>query len=471
VKNNSSFVYTLALILGDFLALIAAFASAYFVRFRVINPELASTQSGTVFLYAVLSTLPLWIIAQSFIGLYRQEVFDKRFSELGRLFVGSFLGILTVIGYDFMTGSDIFPGRLVPVYGLLIGFTFLVIFRNIARAIRRALFTYGYGVTDVLIIGDTPISLETAHIINDTRHSGQRVVGIVGKKSSKFAYYKTFQDSIKDLPNLPQLILHTELYKRQDMNNQILQYAQEQHISYRFLPGNSDMFAGNIHVDLFAGRPVIAVHQTSLVGWGRLAKRLFDIFFSSLLLLLLSPLLIIVGVLNLLSSGGIFFRQIRLTRFNSEFSVFKFRSQYKKYDGTTPEEAFQMMSRPELSKEYRDNGDFLQNDPRVTKFGRFLRASSIDELPQLINVIKGDLSLVGPRALIPQELSQYEKKHAILSVKSGITGLAQVSGRRSISFAERRKLDMFYVQNWSFWLDVTILLKTFRAVLTGNGAK
>jgi lipopolysaccharide/colanic/teichoic acid biosynthesis glycosyltransferase len=113
----------------------------------------------------------------------------------------------------------------------------------------------------------------------------------------------------------------------------------------------------------------------------------------------------------------------------------------------------------------------LPEDPRITPFGKFLRATSLDELPQLINVLKGDISLVGPRALVPQELDTHAKKHTILSVKSGLTGLAQVSGRRDISFDERRQLDMYYVQNWSFGLDLTILIKTVRAVLRGSGAK
>src|SRR5581483_10782127 len=116
---------------------------------------------------------------------------------------------------------------------------------------------------------------------------------------------------------------------------------------------------------------------------------------------------------------------------------------------------------------YREKGDYLEKDPRTTAFGRFLRKTSLDELPQLFNVIKGDLSLVGPRALIPGELELYAKKHTILSVKSGLTGLAQVSVRRNISFDERRKLDMYYVQNWSFWMDVVILFKTIRTVISG----
>jgi undecaprenyl-phosphate galactose phosphotransferase len=119
-----------------------------------------------------------------------------------------------------------------------------------------------------------------------------------------------------------------------------------------------------------------------------------------------------------------------------------------------------MMGKPELAKAYRENGDSLPNDPRITKFGAFLRRTSLDEIPQLINIFKGDISLVGPRALIAAELQNYAYKNLILSVKSGLTGLAQISGRRDIPFEERRKLDLYYVQNWSFWFDITILLKT-----------
>jgi lipopolysaccharide/colanic/teichoic acid biosynthesis glycosyltransferase len=151
--------------------------------------------------------------------------------------------------------------------------------------------------------------------------------------------------------------------------------------------------------------------------------------------------------------------------------LYKFRTMKQKYSGMTPEDAFAAMGKPELIKKYRDNGDFLTDDPRVSRIGRFLRRTSLDELPQLINVVKGDTSLVGPRSLVPQELSEYERRHTILSVKSGLTGLAQVSGRRDISFDERRKLDMYYVQNWSFWMDLGILLKTLRVVITGSGAK
>lgn len=473
MKNNASAVYALFLVVGDFLALVAAFVSAYFLRFKLLPSGGAALIPGRTFVYTILGTLPLWILVHAFIGLYNQEVYEKRFSELGRLAVGAFLGILTVIGYDFMTDGKLFPGRLVPLYGLIIGFTFLFIFRTIARRFRHLLFKYGIGISNILIIGDTTASEQIAHEINDSIHSGQRVLGIVGKQSADFAYFRSFTESREILQELPHGIIQTELYKTQELNDEILRYAQEHHIAYRFVPGNNDLFVGNIAVELFAGLPVIAVHQTALIGWGRLAKRLFDLLAATISLIIVSPFLLIVVVLIKIfdPKGGVFFRQTRLTRFNREFEVFKFRTMKQKYSGLTPEEAFEKMAKPKLAEIYRTNGDYLPNDPRTTLIGRFMRRTSIDELPQLFNVLKGDISLVGPRALIPQELNEYEKKHTILSVKSGLTGLAQISGRRDISFDERRKIDMFYVQNWSFWLDISILMRTMRAVVKGTGAK
>ncbi len=472
MKNNASAVFSLFLIVGDFLALVAAFAVAYFMRFRWFATPGTSTVAGRTYIITIISVLPLWILVNGLLGLYNQSVYDRRFREIGRLLFGSFLGILMVIGYDFMTEGKLLPGRLVPLYGLIIGFTFLVIFRSIARWIRHALFNYGVGISNILIVGDTAASSEIARIMSDTRNTGVRIAGIVDHDSKdKFKHFNSFAEALEQLAEAPHGIIQTELYKSAERNDEILQYAQTNHISYRFVPGNSDLFVGNITVELFAGLPVIAVHQTPLIGWGRILKRLFDLVISLCLLIFLAPFLLLIAIVNRIWGGGVFFRQDRLTRFNNTFRVYKFRTQYKKYDGTTPEEAFEMMGKPELAKTYRANGDFLDKDPRITPIGRFLRKTSLDELPQLINVLRGDISLVGPRALIPQELNKYEKRHKILSVKSGLTGLAVISGRRDISFEERRTIDMYYVQNWSFWLDITILLRTIRIVINGSGAK
>jgi exopolysaccharide biosynthesis polyprenyl glycosylphosphotransferase len=465
---------------GDFLALVLAFVGAYILRVTfglTIGERIVAHPVHSITYIKIFALLaPFWLLIFALLGLYSSNIYEKRFAEAGRLFMGSFAGLLFVLAYAYASNQVIFPAKLVPVYGFILAFLFVLLFRNLARATRSLLFKFNIGITNLLVVGDTKITAELIKSLWDSKTSGYRIVGIVGKNLAENINLPTFESFSEATEKIGSNDIHsivqTELYANSDKNNEVLTFAQEHHIAYRFVPGNTELFVGNLEVELFRQSvPVVAVHQTALIGWGRIVKRLFDLFVSIVLLLVTSPIFIIIALLNKLFSGGVFFRQARLTRFDNEFRVFKFRTQYKKYDGTTPEEAFTMMGKPELIKKYRENGDYLEKDPRVTPFGRFLRRTSLDELPQLFNVIRGDLSLVGPRALIPEELKAYAKHHAILSVKSGLTGLAQVSGRRNISFDERRNLDMYYVQNWSFWNDIIILLKTIRVVLTGSGAK
>jgi exopolysaccharide biosynthesis polyprenyl glycosylphosphotransferase len=478
VKNNASLFYNVCLVAGDAFAITLAFTVAYILRVTLNHTPISAEVGSHTYITILISLLPFWILIFGLLGLYNSRVYDKRFSELGRLLIGTFIGMLFVISYSYLADKTIFPARLVTLYGFLLAFSFVFVFRTIARGIRRELFNFGIGINNALIIGDTPLAQELISSLSNTSASGYRVVGVVGghkhRLSTDYDYpmFDTFSDAVLALKRKQlHTIVQTELYAATDRNDEILTYAQEQHIAYRFVPGNSELFVGNIQVDLFQSVPVIAVHQTALIGWGRVVKRLTDLLLGGVMLLIALPFMAAIAIMELVSgSGSIFFRQQRLTRFNYTFTVYKFRTQYAQYDGTTPEEAFAMMGKPELSKKYRENGDYLKKDPRITPLGRFLRRTSLDELPQLFNVVRGDISLVGPRALIPEELEIYAKRHAILSVKSGLTGLAQVSGRRDISFDERRKLDLFYVQNWSFWNDLVILAKTVWIVLFHKGA-
>ena len=473
MKSNASLRYNAFLVVGDFLALVVAFIGAFVLRVTLDSRPIAASVSATTYLRVFLVLLPFWILIFTLLGLYENRIYEKRFIEIGRLFVGSFIGLLFVIFWNFLSVKPIFPAKLVPIYGFVLAFILLVVFRNLARLLRTLSFRFGHGITNVLIIGNTAVTTELADSLYNSSRSGYKVVGMVGKQSTEHKDIKVFSSfdeacSKIGIHNIHSIV-QTELYASSEKNNAILEFAQVNHIAYRFIPGNTELFVGNIEVELFRSSvPVIAIHQTPLLGWGRIIKRVFDIAVAILLIILTSPIIVVVSIANYFASGGVFFRQTRLTRFNQKFRVFKFRSQYKKYDGTTPEEAFEQIGKPELAKAYRENGDFLMEDPRITPFGKFLRRTSLDELPQLFNVLRGDLSLVGPRALIPQELSAYEKRHAILSVKSGITGLAQVSGRKNINFEERRQLDIYYVQNWSFWMDVVILVKTLRVILQGS---
>jgi exopolysaccharide biosynthesis polyprenyl glycosylphosphotransferase len=478
MKNNSSLVYSVLLVIGDFFALVAAFSVAYVLRVTLDHTPISSDVHAVTYISIIATLLPFFIIVFALLGLYYPRVYNNRFGEFGRLIPSCLIGILGVISYAYLANVQIFPARLVTIYGFLLAFCFVLLFRTIARGIRRALFRYGVGISNVLIVGNTRLTLELLDSLSNTGVTGYRVVGIVGydqhklERSLHIPHFDNFAAAVAKLDRQIHTIVQTELYASGPKNDEILVYAQEHHLDYRFVPGNGELFVGKIEAELFHSIPVIAVHQTALIGWGRVAKRVTDLILSSVALVIASPVMLLTALaIKLFGGGSVFFRQTRLTRNDHPFKVFKFRSQYPQYDGTTPEQAFAQMGKPELAKEYRQNGDFLPDDPRITPVGRLIRRLSIDELPQLFNVFRGDISLVGPRALIPQELAEYKKRHAILSVKSGITGLAQVSGRRNISFDERRQLDLYYVQNWSFWGDIVIIARTVWVTVTGKGAE
>jgi exopolysaccharide biosynthesis polyprenyl glycosylphosphotransferase len=476
MKNNASLVYSACLVIGDFLALVAAFVAAYILRVSLDPRPLIEPIGALTYLEIFLAVLPFWILIFAILGMYDHNIYEKRFKEAGRLLLGSFIGLLFVIFLNFLADKPIFPARLIPIYGFALAFVFLLVFRNFARFIRIQLFKKDHGLTRVLLVGNTLMTLELLDWLADSKKSGYKVVGVVGGKKSigghnvpLYYNFEEFQQAYKgDLHG----IIQTELYADESKNARILTAAQENHVGYRFVPGNTELFVGNIEVELFRSSvPVIVVRQTALFGWGRIVKRIFDLLAGGLALIILSPIMLLVAIGLKISepNAPLLYKPKRLGRFGGTIKMYKFRSMKQQYSNMSPEEGFAKMGKPELAKLFRDNGDQLEKDPRVTPFGRFLRKTSLDELPQLWNVVRGDISLVGPRPLDPFELDKHPKKNLILAVKTGLTGLAVVSGRRDIPFEERRKLDLYYVQNWTFWLDIVILVKTIRAVFSGRG--
>jgi exopolysaccharide biosynthesis polyprenyl glycosylphosphotransferase len=204
--------------------------------------------------------------------------------------------------------------------------------------------------------------------------------------------------------------------------------------------------------------------EPTLKGWKIALKRIIDIAVSSVALLLLAPLFFLIGALIKLDSPGpVFFRQIRLGRGGKPFNCYKFRSMRQEAE----------QERPGLTHLDEAKGPIfkIKGDPRITGPGNILRRFSLDELPQLINVFLGDMSLVGPRPPLPSEVEQYEDWHRErLNIPPGITGLWQVMGRSDLSFDEMVMLDLFYAENWSLWLDFKIMVRTLPTVLLGRGA-
>lgn len=471
-------LYSIALIFGDFLTLLAAFTLAYVVRVQFDARPLVAQIHGVDFIYTSLALIPFWLLAFASLGLYDSKIYSRRLTEIGRLFIGSIIGILIVLGYAFVVDEPVFPARLVAVYAFAGSFLALVVAREIIRQVRTLLFRYGRGVSRVLIIGTTDAVSDIATQLDDTHRSGYHVVAIAGPKrivpkDFRGHHFTSLEQALDTLDRMRvTTIVQTDLYDSSDRNQQILSAAQSHHISYNFIPGEPEFYSGKNTVDVFLGYPVITVHQTPLVGWGEIVKRLFDLIATTIILIVLSPLLLLIIVLQkILNPGPIFFAANRLTRYSTPFGMLKFRSMRPEIGKKDAVQDFIDMGMPDLAEEYRVHRKILSRpDPRITPFGHFLRKTSLDELPQLFNVLKGDLSLVGPRPIEPIELPNYKGRGGLLlSVKSGMTGLWQVSGRNDLAFEKRVELELYYAQNWSFWLDLKILLKTPGALIKRRG--
>jgi len=241
----------------------------------------------------------------------------------------------------------------------------------------------------------------------------------------------------------------------------ILNYCQIVGINFKMSPTLLKAKIIALEFDSIESIPLLDLKRTPLDGWGKIIKRMLDIIISLVMIIVLSPIMLLVAIIIKITSpkGPVLFKQSRVG-LRKNFNFIKFRSMHPDAE--------------KLHQEYiKKYGNMfkLKNDPRVTKFGSFLRKTSLDELPQFITVLKGDMSIVGPRPPMPQEVELYSvKEKKRLGVKPGMTGLWQVSGRSNTSFDEWVRLDIFYIENWSLWLDISIMVKTLWTILGKRGA-
>jgi exopolysaccharide biosynthesis polyprenyl glycosylphosphotransferase len=478
MTRRNSKLYSLTLMLVDALVLVAVFAIAYVTRVQYDPRPLLHNIYAYDYMVSFLLIVPFWIAIFGLIGLYQTRVYNRRLVEWSRIAIGTFLGILLIIGWEYISDKELFPARLVTAYALVGSFILIVIEREVMRIIRSLSFRYGKGVRRVLLIGTSGMIGDIARNLGDTAHSGYIVAAVAGPKKTlggveSALHFSTPESALKKIEELGiSTIIQTDLYENPERNQLILSTAQSHHIDYNFIPSESEFYSGKNTVDIFLGYPMITVYQTPLVGWGAIVKRLFDFVVSLLLIIILSPFLFGIFIIKkVVDPGPAFYISKRLSQFSQPIGLIKFRSMGAHYGGKDASDEFRAMGREDLVQEYEKNRK-VENDPRITKFGAWLRRSSIDEFPQLLNVLKGDLSLVGPRPILPQEVKLAHGRTALLhSVKSGMTGLWQVSGRSALNFDDRIELELFYAQNWTFWLDIKILFKTFRVVVRGKGAR
>lgn len=477
-SRNTKF-YSLLLLIADIAALIIAFSIAYVVRVQNDPRPLLVPVYAQTYLLTFLAIVPFWVITFVSLGLYSSTTYNRRLVEWTKIAIGSLIGILLIIGWEYVTEERVFPARLVAAYALVGSFLLLLFEREVMRTLRSLLFRLGRGTSRVLIIGNSEATKDIARELAETKKSGYRVVALncPSRLVPKELSVEHFTDTDQALASIERLaittIIQTDLYDSAERNQRILSAAQIKHINYSFIPGEAEFYSGKNTVDVFLGYPMISVSQTPLIGWGAIAKRIFDTLASTVLLIILSPVFLVLMLLQkIFNPGPIFYLSNRLSQFSKPVRLIKFRTMRDRPTAhLDAADEFRAMGREDLAKEYEKNHK-VTNDPRITRFGNFLRTTSLDELPQLLNVLRGELSLVGPRPILPQEVKFSKGKAALLhSVKSGVTGLWQVSGRSELSFDERIELETFYAQNWSFWLDIKILLKTLMVVIRKQGAK
>jgi exopolysaccharide biosynthesis polyprenyl glycosylphosphotransferase len=416
----------------------------------------------------------VWHIIFLIFGLYRSKRLTARWVEIFAVIKAISFGTLIVIGAGFLFSFEIVTPFFISVFWLT-GCINLLLGRFIMRIVLARIRRRGHNLRFMLIVGTNRRGLQFAKNIEAKKQAGYRVIGFVDDDwwgiedfSQSGFEVVTSLDGFSDFVRhhvVDEVVICLPLKSHYDQLSQILRHCEEQGIIVRFLPNIFDLTLARSSIEQFQGEAMM-VYKGGIGSWQIIAKRMFDIPVAAALLTLFSPLFLIVSLLIKISStGSVFFVQRRLGLNKRIFKVYKFRTMFSDAEQKRDEiEHLNEVSGPVFK---------IKKDPRVTPLGKYLRITSIDELPQLINVLKGDMSLVGPRPLPVRDYNGFDQDwyRRRFSIRPGITCLWQVNGRSNIPFEQWMELDMEYIDQWSFWLDLRILIKTIPAVFRTSGAQ
>ncbi len=462
--KKSELIFSALLVPVDFLMFLAAGIVAYFIR---ISPLIAQWRPVLFTLNLPFQRYLILLIAVSIFGilvfavsgLYNITPQKRLFKEFFQIVVAISATLLVVILYIFF-GRELFESRFI----ILVAWAFAIVFISLGRFLikkiqRYVVSKYNVGIHWVIVIGKDKMTKKVIREINSRPDLGYRLV----RHFPELTIEKIKNFLKKSKPQIDEVILASPHYERSEVL-EILDFCEEQRIGFKFVPNLFQTLTTNIELDTFDSAPLIEIKRTPLDGWGKIIKRTVDVFGSFLGLILLSPLFLILGLIIRFDSKGPIFVKLKRVSQRKEFYLYKFRSMVKNAE---------VLKKDLLEYNIRKEGPLfkMKNDPRITKVGKFLRKLRIDELPQLFNVFKGEMSLIGPRPHQPDEIAKYEKHHKkILLIKPGMTGMAQISGSSNLPFEEEVKLDSYYIENWSLKKDTYILLKTFIILFTDRSA-
>ncbi len=478
--NIKNFIKVICLLLIDLLAFYCALVLAFSTRklMNVLSPNLIELNRSLAYFIAIW-WLPL--VYLSFLAYERLYVKQLPFwDEAKRLTMAATVSTVTILA---MITLGKMAGQVSRLTMILLWAYALFLFPLFRLLGKKALRRTGFWRENVIIIGAGTAGREAARGILSEVHLGYHLIGFLddddekigteiavnGKSYKIFGKTKNFTKFV-NLLNISTIIIalpSLPVDKLAELTNNVQKCTK----NILLIPDVKGIALTNTELyHLFVQQLFLLKINNNLQSpYNRFIKRTFDIAVSLLMLPFLLPLIAVVGVLIRLDSPGrALYRHKRVGRRGMPFSVYKFRSMYR----DSKERLEQILKTEPAAKQEWETYFKLKNDPRITRMGKFLRKTSLDELPQIFNVLKGDMSLVGPRPVIEEEILKYYKEYADYYhlVRPGITGLWQVSGRNDVDYDKRVRLDSWYVLNWSLWLDILMLFKTIGVVLKREGA-
>ena len=463
------------LVVCDCLAILLCFGLAYLFRADVLPAVFPSLRHKPVLFSAYFNKtymLCLWIGVFLYEKLYTRR--HSFWEETRSLIKSSTISFVLITVAVFVTKEYFYFSRVIIFTAWLLSMAILPGLRYITKT---ALLRLGLWRKKVMIIGSTESTSSLIEAIKQNTIMGYEIVGCLTDEAAEVGQgisgvpilghfdeieewkKKTrFEDIIVTFPNLPRHRLVSLLKAWEAVSDTI-----------RYIPRTGDLITTGIEIENIGKVLSLVVRKNLHKPWNIFLKTVFEYVLAVVLVILFLPLLLVIAAaIRLDSQGAIFFRQERYGKRGKVIKVIKFRSMYT--DSARRLEEY-LEENPSAREEWSRYKKLKQHDPRVTRVGGFLRKYSLDELPQLLNVLKGEMSIVGPRPYLREELEEVKQiKSILLQVKPGITGLWQTSGRSLVPFEERINIDEYYIRNWSLWLDIVILMKTVKVTASGQGA-
>lgn len=465
-------------IASDALLVLLAFLLAYWLRYRLeLGGEVrtGSKQPFDFFTDKVVVLVVLSIIIFQVRGLYRLPRWASFLDEASIVASGATTAMALVILYSFL--QRFYPSRLIFIFAWVLMIALLIIKRLGMQWLRGMIWKRGIGVDRVLVVGMGQAGQRIMQYIFNQPQLGYRVVGVVDPAPAAADWGIATEWRVErpaylgDLGAVEAIVRDEQIDEvmialpptAHDEVLQVMQQCREQEVGFTLVPDLFELSLDHVRINEVAGLPLIEIKEASIRGWNYAIKRAMDIGISLAVLLVSSPLMLLIALtIKLDSDGPILFRQARVGKNGRIFEMLKFRTMCR--DAEQMKESLQ-------DADHQDPLWKLKNDPRRTRIGRMLRRTSLDELPQFFNVLRGEMSIVGPRPQVPSEVARYEEWHyQRLTVTPGLTGLWQVNGRSDLDFNEMVKLDLYYAEHWSPWLDIKLMLRTIPAVIMARGA-